>query len=134
MKPAVGAASSAVGASFLASGYLAFADTYRGQSCSASTGGLMECIDLSSTLIEQNGSWALILLSMPIALTLIGFVTIAIRPGGGASRRFLPLCVTAALAVFCLISAFSIGSFYFPSLFALGLATLLLSTRRAPAR
>jgi hypothetical protein len=54
-------------AALIAAAYLIFADTYHGQGCSYGEDGVYRCEELSATLIEENGSWVLLLLALPVA-------------------------------------------------------------------
>src|SRR5688500_13194316 len=74
----------------------------------------------SATLLEVNGPGVLLPLVLPIALPALALTS-------GQSRFRRPAFIVGALllAVFCLVSGFSIGLFYVPAALAMAAAALL---------
>jgi hypothetical protein len=77
-----------------------------------------------ASLIAVNGWWVLGLLSVPVGLTVFGFLAAL----GGI--RWLVWGLSAVLLGFCVIGVFSVGVYYVPSLVALVVA----ATRGAESR
>jgi hypothetical protein len=94
----------------LAAGVLTFADTSSSTSCEATPGGVQTCTDASSTLIQENGSWVLALLAVPVLLAAAAV---------GAIVYQLPTQIEwiLALAAFagCIVAIFSVGIFFLPT-------------------
>jgi hypothetical protein len=118
----------AIAAALVAAAFLIFADTYSGQTCVASASGSSTCTSESSSLIEENGSWVLILLAVPVLLSLLGFV--AVQPHLGLPW-FLGWTIAVGYAILCVAAMFSIGFFFIPSAALLLVATALNGYRRA---
>jgi len=94
--------------------------TYSGLSESASaTGGARVTTMMRGTLLQANGLWVLVPLSLPVVLTAAG---LAAR--SSAQRRSVIGSAAALLTAFVLLAAFSIGLAYLPSAAALWLAAL----------
>ena len=81
-----------------------------------------------ASLLAENGMWALGLLAIPVALTVLGVF------GAAKSYRFLQWSVAVVLLVFSIISGMSIGLFYLPAAIALLVAAALCTSSRAPSR
>jgi hypothetical protein len=98
------------------SSYLLVVDTSSGTSCTSSPA---ECTSYSETLVEDQGAGVLVLLLAPIVIA--GFVTwgLVTQPA-----RTFELPLAALFLLFCIISIFSIGAFYFLGAFVLLLATI----------
>jgi hypothetical protein len=69
-----------------------------------------------SSLIEVNGWWVVGLLSVPLFLSVVGFLA-----ARGRIRR-LVWGMAAVLLAFCIFGAFSVGLYYLPSVVALVVA------------
>jgi hypothetical protein len=74
----------------------------------------------SATALEHLGAWVVLLTLIPVA--------IAIAPLLAARRQWQPVTIgaTALLAIWCVISAFTIGLYYLPAI-ALLLASVFMS-------
>jgi hypothetical protein len=84
-----------------------------------------------ASLIAANGWWVLGLLSVPVALTVVGLLASL----GGIG--WLVWGVAAVLLGFCVIGAFSVGLYYAPSVVALVVAAVRVGQygpRRAEER
>jgi hypothetical protein len=121
----------ALAAAILAAGFLTFADTYSGQTCTATAGGDPVCASESSSLIEENGAWVLALLIVPIALSAVGLLATLPRFD---LPWFLGWTVSVSYALLCVISAASIGFLFMPSALLLLVATALNGHRRTYRR
>jgi hypothetical protein len=104
----------------IGAGFLIFADTYSGQSCSYSADGVYRCVDTSATLIEMNGKWVLGLVSLPIAIAAAQLLLVM----NGAPGVITGI-VAAAFFGFCLVAIFSVGMVFLPSALAVVLAAAL---------
>jgi len=104
---------------------LIFVDSSSSQTCTTGPAGSESCVNGSSTLIEENGAWVLAYLAVPVVLTLAGLV--AIRLG---VRRWLQWLIAGVFLFLCIITGFTIGTFYLPSALLLLLAVV---TNRRPA-
>lgn len=106
--------------SLLAAAYLALADTYSSQSC-VSDGTSTVCTDKSSsTLIEENGAWVLLLLAVPICLAAAQLLLVIAH--GPAVLKSL---VAGVFLPACLIALFSLGVFFLPAALVSAVALLL---------
>ena len=76
-----------------------------------------------ASLIGVNGWWVLGLLSVPVLLSVLGFL--AARGG----IRALVWGVLAVLLAFCVLGAFSVGLYYLPSVVALVVAAVRMGGR-----
>jgi hypothetical protein len=110
MRVATALAAAGLVAAVIAAAGLVFIDTYSGETCFVEPGAPARCVSESSTLIEENGSWVIGLLTVPIMLA-AGILA--------ATLLLLPKAVAWILAaVFllgCLITGFSIGVFFLPA-------------------
>jgi hypothetical protein len=101
---------------------------YAGQSCTAPQPGQpMVCVDTTRTLIEENGATAIFDLAL-VALLVVGVGAAAVwhaRTGRPGARVALWLCAVI-LAMFSILSGFSIGLYLLPSA-GLGLLAALAS-------
>lgn len=84
----------------------------------------------TKTLIEANGLWVISLLLVPVALTGLSFLTASFIGNKGASGRVLLWFWAVLLLGGCFLAIWSIGLFYLPAAFLLGLAALIASVRR----
>lgn len=114
------AAGVAVMLSFIAASLLIFVDTYSSRSCSADSSGVMQCVDSSSTLIEENGAWVLILLSVPVTLALGIYLSIEL----GASSLVKGL-LAAVFVGTCVVAITSVGLFFLPAALVAAIAVFL---------
>jgi len=107
--------------------FLAFVPVYQGVSCRGGPAGEV-CQDLpSKTLAQENGTWVLLLLAVPVLLTLAQLSAL----GLGAARAF-GWAPAVCLAAACAIAIFSIGVFFLPAAL-LALAAALADRRGHPA-
>jgi hypothetical protein len=94
----------------LAAGVLTFADTSSSTSCEGTSSGVQTCTDASSTLIQENGSWVLALLAVPVLLAagVVAAIAYKLPP---------PVEWILALAAFaaCIVAIFSVGIFFLPT-------------------
>jgi hypothetical protein len=94
--------------------------TYSGLSESASaSGGAPVTTTMRGTLLQANGLWALVPLSLPVVLTAAG---LAAR--SSAQRRSVIRTAAALLTVFVVLGALSVGPVYLPAAAALWIAAL----------
>jgi hypothetical protein len=110
-------------------GFLIFAETYSGQSCSNGADDVYRCVDTSATLIEMNGNWVLALLGLPIALAAAQHLLVA-----NGAPGLITGVIAAAFLGFCLVAIFSIGIFFLPSAVAALLAATVRHNRTDPQR
>ena len=68
-----------------------------------------------ATLIEVNGLSAALLIVIPVALTAVTLIATLPNPAHPRIMLILRWASFALLLAFCVISALSIGIFYFPS-------------------
>ena len=114
--------------SLIAVTYLVFADTYTSRTCITTAEGVVECTSSSRTLIEENGSWVLLLLAIPVLLTAAGLL--ATYPQ--ADVPWLAAWVVAVLyALLCIFAIAPFGLFFVPSAFLLLVATAWDGYRRS---
>ena len=85
---------------------LAFGPTGGSETCTASDGGESLCRSVSRSLVEENGTDVLLVLSVPAALAVVGVA----RP----TERAL-LCVAAAVSIAVVPALLTVGIFYLPS-------------------
>ena len=79
----------------------------------------------TATLIEVNGLWAALLLVIPVALTAVSLIATLPNPAHPRIMLILRWASFALLLAFCVISALSIGIFYFPSAVAVFTSTIV---------
>ena len=80
----------------------------------------MQCVDSSSTLIEENGAWVLILLSVPVTLALGIYLSIEL----GASSLVKGL-LAAVFVGTCVVAITSVGLFFLPAALVAAVAVFL---------
>ena len=104
--------------------WMAFGPVYHGVSVPATTAGepAGDATRHTLTLVEANGLWVLWLLLIPVVMSGLALVAIAITMPGWTGRKALLWTPTLALLVFCVVGIFSIGLFYLPALVALLIA------------
>ena len=91
---------------------MAFAETYRQQSCAVDENGEGFCISSSSSLVDENGAWVLLLALIPIAVSAIVFARTSLGidvPKGAAWSAAIVLLLA------CIITGFSVGLFFLPA-------------------
>ena len=81
-----------------------------------------------ATIIERNGLGILSLLATPVALAVVGLLTMQ---GHGTAVRIARWAVAVVLLLFSLATVFSIGLFFLPAAVLLLFATLAAPGRRA---
>ena len=90
-----------------------YPDFYSGVSASGSSSGVTTQQSEHASLIAENGTWVIVLLAIPVALTGLGLLAAATR------RRVMLWIAAGVLIIFSLISGFSIGLFFAPAAIAL---------------
>ena len=129
LAPAVWVALAALLLALAAGSWLAFyPGFYQGVSVTASSSGEVVQRSEQASLLAENGMWALGLLAIPVALTVLGVF------GAVRSYRFLLWSVAVVLLVFSIISGMTIGLFYLPAAIALLVAAALCNSSRTPSR
>jgi hypothetical protein len=103
-------------------------DFYRGVSVSSDT---QEPALTSATLVDVNGWWVLAPLLLPAALSVGSLLIVKLMDPRRLKSRTAIWTMAAMLFVFCLMGAFSIGTFYLPSALALLAAAVVYSRRPA---
>lgn len=106
--------------------FLAFGAAYSGHTC---TGGV--CTSDSRTLIEENGSWVLILLAIPVALS--GIIFVSVLPNVSWDK-YAGRAAAVGLLLFCVALVVSLGLLFLPSLLLAIIALVLDRKREAPGR
>jgi len=102
---------------------LAFFPVYQGVGATATSSGGDVSGTYSTTVLEQNGAWVVLLLCLPVALAAIGLV------GAARRNRLLVWAPAAVLLGFSMLAGFSIGLFYVPAAVALLLAAVTARCR-----
>ena len=90
---------------------------YSGLSERTTTGGVRTTSWTSGTMLQANGSWILVVLLVPVALTAAG---LAVR--AAPQRRTVARIGATLLTVFVLLAIFTVGFFYLPAAVALWMA------------
>ena len=101
---------------------------YQGVSVTTSSSGEVVERSEQTSLLAENGMWALGLLAVPVVLTGLGVF------GAARSSRFVLWCMAVVLLVFSIISGMTIGLFSLPAAVALLVAAALCTSSRAPSR
>ena len=106
--------------------WMVFGPVYQGVSVPATIAGepAGEATRHTHTLVEANGLWVLWLLLIPVVMSGLVLVAIALTSPGQARRKALLWTLALALLVFCVVGIFSIGLFYLPALVALLVAAV----------
>jgi hypothetical protein len=78
-----------------------------------------------SSLITENGSWVLNLLAVPVILTVLAFFAVVAR------LRAVTWTLALLFLGLCVLAAWSIGVFYFPSAVALLIGATGMNRRAA---
>jgi hypothetical protein len=117
----------AVGLATVTGGVLALLPcSYAGVSTRTSIGarGATQTVSRScQSLVDANGAGVLIALFVPTGLALIAAL------GFAARRRAVFITATVVLGVLCVLTGFSIGMFFFPTVAVLAIASATWSTR-----
>jgi hypothetical protein len=99
--------------------FLTFSHTESGSSCFSTPGATPTCTSYSRTLVEEQGTWIVLLLLIPVLLASAVLGLITQRAG-----RPLAAGLAGVFLTFCVISIFSIGGFYITAAFLLLLAVI----------
>ena len=101
--------------------WMALGPVYQGVSGTPTTPGesATYATRYTATLVEQNGLWVFWLLLVPIMLSALALLTIALTDAGQARRKALLWLPAIVLLAFCAVGIFSIGVFYLPAALAL---------------
>ncbi|MCX6363670.1 MAG: hypothetical protein NTW58_05795 [Actinobacteria bacterium] len=127
--PTVWVALAALLLALAAGSWLAFSPgSYQVVSVTASSSGEVVQRSEQTSLLAENGMWALGLLAIPVVLTGLGVF------GAVRSHRFLLWSVAVVLLVFSVISGMTIGLFYLPAAITLLVAAALCNSSRTPRR
>jgi hypothetical protein len=111
----------------LAAGFwLAFSPVYQGESVTMSSSGVVTRSSESATLIEENGSWAVVLLGIPVVLAALGLLAVL------RGWRRLVWVFAGVLFAFVVLAGMSVGLFSFPAALALLVAAGLTGRGRDP--
>ena len=100
----------------IASVSLFFLPIYAGTSVSSSN---PEPVGTSATLIQVSGYRVLFILGIPPVLAWLGFVAVRMIARDQGGGRMMLWVSAALLAVFSLLTGFSVGEFYAPSALAM---------------
>ncbi len=103
---------------------------YSGSSSTATSGGSWSTTSTASPLLQENGAWVLVLLSVPAAAVLLTGGLLAIEPrhrwAGWAAWGPVGL-----VGILSLLGMFTIGIFLLPVVVLLGVAVLIVTLDRA---
>jgi hypothetical protein len=114
-----------------AGAFLLFGNSYEGITCSASSdGATSNCVTNSRSLVEENGSWAAILVALPVALSTLAFASVL--PGVHWDKYAGRLAVVGVM-LFCIVLLISFGMLFLPSLLLLSVAVYLDRNRGVTA-
>ncbi|MSQ11216.1 MAG: hypothetical protein EXR48_00730 [Dehalococcoidia bacterium] len=72
-----------------------------------------QTVHISRSLIDEHGAKVVLLLLFPVALAALGLLAVWWRDVGGS--RIILWCNAVALALFCVVTLFSIGVFFLPA-------------------
>ena len=111
--------------------FLTFGISYSGTSCTitpSDAAGLGTCVSDSRTLVEENGSWVLFLLGIPVLLA--GIVFVSVLPGIYWDK-YAGRTAAVGLFLFCIVLVVSLGLLFVPSLLLATLALFLDRNRVA---
>jgi hypothetical protein len=92
-------------------------------------GSQSQCVESSSTLVEQNGGWVLVLVAAPVLLSALTFVSLlpSVHWDKYAGRL-----AAVGLMLFCVVLLISIGLIFLPSLLLFAVALFLDRKRGLP--
>jgi hypothetical protein len=112
--------------------FLALGNAYSGETCPAvspDSAGVSVCASSSRTLIQENGSWVVALLAIPVLLTGIVFVSVLPRTHWD---KYAGRTAAVGLLLFCVVLIVSLGLLFLPAL-ALSTVALVLDRNREPS-
>jgi len=95
-----------------------------------SDGELIRGPQVSSSLVAVNGTWIVLVLLIPVAITALLFLVVKSNRRGKMVSVSAWL-LTAGLLFFCALGAFSVGPIYLPAASAAVVASTLALRRRA---
>ena len=109
--------------------FLTFGNTYKGISCRATPTGQPDCVEESSTAVEQNGRWVLLVFALPVILSGVVFVSVLPRVKWD---KYAGRTAAVGLLLFCVVLLISFGLLFLPAL-VLDTIALVLHKPRAAA-
>jgi hypothetical protein len=95
---------------------------YSGSTASTDPTGAVTTSSSTATLVEANGTWGLVVASIPLAACLV-VVALLLGPGGRPAH-IVAAVVVALLGILTVLSLLSIGLFLVPVVGALAVAVL----------
>lgn len=95
---------------------------YTASSSTAQAGGEVHTTSSTATFAEANGTWGLVVASLPLASCLV--VAVLLLGPGGQAARVAALVVVALLSALTVLGLLSIGIFIAPVTAGLGLAVI----------
>ena len=113
-----------------------FAPLYGGESVSRGASGSnsgVKVMSTTSTLVEQNGLWVVVLVSLPVLAAVLAWFGLHLRCSRGSGLGTLIAWATVGvLAAFSLVAAFSIGPLILPVVLLLAVAAACTPVGRQP--
>ncbi len=102
-------AGTALIAALIAAVFLTFASAYSGETCTVTSGGVRDCTQSSSTLIDVNGERVISVLAIPVVLAASGLLVVRYRLPTVFEWSIASACFSA-----CIVAILSIGIFFLP--------------------
>ena len=96
---------------------------YTGSSSTVDASGEEHTTSTTATFVEANGTWGLVVASLPLAACLV--VAVLLLGPGGQATRVAAVVVVALLGALTVLGLLSIGVFIAPVTAALGLAVIV---------
>lgn len=96
---------------------------YTGSSSTEDANGEVHTTSTTATFVEANGTWGLVVASVPLAACLV--VAVLLLGPGGRATRVAAVVVVALLGALTVLGLLSIGVFIAPVTAALGLAVIV---------
>lgn len=96
---------------------------YTGSSSTEDASGEVHTTSTTATFVEANGTWGLVVASVPLAACLV--VAVLLLGPGGRATRVAAVVVVALLGALTVLGLLSIGVFIAPVTAALGLAVIV---------
>ena len=96
---------------------------YTGSSFTEDANGEVHTTSTTATFVEANGTWGLVVASVPLAACLV--VAVLLLGPGGRATRVAAVVVVALLGALTVLGLLSIGVFIAPVTAALGLAVIV---------
>ena len=96
---------------------------YTGSSSTEDASGEVHTTSTTATFVEANGTWGLVVASVPLAACLV--VAVPLLGPGGRATRVAAVVVVALLGALTVLGLLSIGVFIAPVTAALGLAVIV---------